>query len=214
MKLRIKEICKAKGLRMSDLAEKMCIDQANLTASLKGNPTLNRLKDVAKILGVRVQDLFGEEDGSQNICGHIEIDGKVHGIHSAEDLIAVSDEIASFPRIPRYTDISKLRKEVAAFIRRCIKQNNAMDSIYGYVGSKELFCLSCHSEWINEEGEEPFDNKIFTLTLMSSGKTMIEDLVEYMGQDDFIDIDSNLGIIKNIQNEIESVFESSESAMD
>lgn len=214
MELRIKEICKAKGFRMSDLAEKMCIDQANLTASLKGNPTLNRLKDVAKILGVRVQDLFGEEDGSQNICGHIEIDGRIHGIHSVDDLIAVSDMISSVPHIPRYSEISKLRKDVASFVHCCVKRKKALDSIYGWVGTKELFCLSCHSEQINEEGEEPIDNKIFTITLMSQGKTLVEDLIEYMGQDNFIDMDGDQGIIRNIQNEIESVFESTESTTD
>lgn len=214
MKLRIKEICKAKGLRMSDLAEKMCIDQANLTASLKGNPTLNRLKDVAKILGVRVQDLFGEEEGSQAVCGHVEIDGKVHGVHSADDFVALYQEFSTLPRVPLYTDISKLRKDVAAFIHRCVKQKNARDSIYGWVGTKELFCLSCHSERINEEGEEPIDNKFFTLTLMGSGDTITEELIDYMGHDGTFDLDSDFGIIKNIQNEIESVFESTESATD
>lgn len=47
MKLRIEEICKQRGLRMKDVALKMGVNQANLSSSLKGNPTIARLESVA-----------------------------------------------------------------------------------------------------------------------------------------------------------------------
>lgn len=53
MNLRIEELCKQRGLRMSDLAAKMGVNQANLTSSLKGNPTVSRLEAVANVLGGR-----------------------------------------------------------------------------------------------------------------------------------------------------------------
>lgn len=55
MKLRIEELCRRRGLRMSDIAAKMGVNQANLTSSLKGNPTISRLEAVANVLGVVLQ---------------------------------------------------------------------------------------------------------------------------------------------------------------
>ncbi|MCQ2068713.1 MAG: helix-turn-helix domain-containing protein [Bacteroidaceae bacterium] len=57
MNLRIEELCKQRGLRMSDLAAKMGVNQANLTSSLKGNPTVSRLEAVANVLGVGTADM-------------------------------------------------------------------------------------------------------------------------------------------------------------
>jgi len=85
MGLRIKEVCKEKGLKMSDIAEKLKITPVNLSASLNGNPTLNRLTEVANILGVDVSELF--EQPNISVKGYVEVNGTIHKVQSKEDLL-------------------------------------------------------------------------------------------------------------------------------
>ena len=65
MALRVKEIARAKGITMNEIAEQMGINPVNLSSSLNGNPTLNRLQEVANILGVEISDLFTKEKHGQ-----------------------------------------------------------------------------------------------------------------------------------------------------
>lgn len=57
--LRIKELCKEKGISLQTLAgKKLGITNQALYASINGNPTLERLEEIAAALGVTVPDLF------------------------------------------------------------------------------------------------------------------------------------------------------------
>lgn len=56
--LRIKEIIKAKGITAKELAAKIGISEGALSKSLSGNPTLERIEQIASALGVPVSDLF------------------------------------------------------------------------------------------------------------------------------------------------------------
>lgn len=58
MKLRIKELCKSKGVLQKEIAEKIGITDIALRASLKGNPTIGTLEKVANALGVNLIELF------------------------------------------------------------------------------------------------------------------------------------------------------------
>lgn len=84
MKLRIKELCKEKGITMKDIAVKLHINPVNLSASLNGNPTLSRLVEVADILGVTVSELFVQEAA---IIGYVEVQGRIYKICSKSDLV-------------------------------------------------------------------------------------------------------------------------------
>ena len=57
-KLSVKELCKLKGMSMQDIATALHINRVNLSNSLNGNPTLDRLRQVAEVLGVEVSELF------------------------------------------------------------------------------------------------------------------------------------------------------------
>ena len=92
MALRIKEIAKTKGITMGDIAKKIGISPVNLSASLNGNPTLNRLQEVADVLDVDVPDLFVKENTS-NISGFLEYNGKVYKINGMEDFKAFSNVV-------------------------------------------------------------------------------------------------------------------------
>lgn len=69
--LRVQEICKIQGITMQQLAKKMGITYQALYASVSGNPTIGKLKEIAKVLDVNITDLL-DEDKENNIviCPH------------------------------------------------------------------------------------------------------------------------------------------------
>jgi DNA-binding phage protein len=58
MELRVKDICKEKGILFKELAEKLNVSDIGLRASLKGNPTIGTLEKIAEALGVPFTELF------------------------------------------------------------------------------------------------------------------------------------------------------------
>ena len=85
MELRIVEIAHLKGLTMSDIAKTIGISRVNLSNSLNGNPTLSRLREVAKILDVEVSELF-KTSQKEHISGYIEYNNHIIKIDSVEGL--------------------------------------------------------------------------------------------------------------------------------
>ena len=84
MELRVVEIAHAKGLTMSDIAKIVGISRVNLSNSLNGNPTLSRLTEVAKILGVEVSELFKPTSTGKTISGYLEYDGRIVKVESLD----------------------------------------------------------------------------------------------------------------------------------
>lgn len=64
--LRVKEICKQKGISQAELAKKMKVSASALNQSIVGNPSLDKLKEIANALGVSISELVGDES-SDNI---------------------------------------------------------------------------------------------------------------------------------------------------
>lgn len=64
MELRIKEIAKQKNIPIKDIASQLGITASALSQNIAGRASIERLEDIAKILGVSVRDLFPEEDNS------------------------------------------------------------------------------------------------------------------------------------------------------
>lgn len=91
MGLRIKEICKDKGLKLSELASKMGISPVSLSAAINGNPTIAWLQKVADILGVEVADLIERKEPS--ITGVVLLGNDVHIIRCKEDIFILSDKL-------------------------------------------------------------------------------------------------------------------------
>ena len=90
MALRVKEIAKARGMSMGDLAEKMGISPVTLSQSLNRNPTLGRLTEVANILEVDVADLFSPRE---NVHGCLFMNGKAVVINRKEELFELVEKI-------------------------------------------------------------------------------------------------------------------------
>lgn len=58
MKLRVKELCKQKGITQKELAKLIGITPIGLAKSLSGNTTLSTLEKIASALNVPIQELF------------------------------------------------------------------------------------------------------------------------------------------------------------
>ena len=204
MNLRIDELCKQRGMRMSDLAAKMGVNQANLASSLKGNPTVSRLEAVANVLGVGIADLFVKPSSSNNVVnGYLEVNDDIHKISGIDDLLSTESSIPGMINVPVYTDIQILRKQVKDFIHNCIKKVGGIAFMTGRIDHRELFHLS----W---DG----DAQLFLLTLMSKNDIYSFDMLEYGDPEDGYDIDGPLGLAQMLINDLESSLESVEDSCD
>ena len=144
MALRIKEIAKAKGITMGEIADKMGINPVNLSASLNGNPTLNRLQEVAAILGVEISDLFIQD--SSYINGYIETGNNLYPVKSKEQLIGIIDKVDGIVQIPSCTRGKNLKENIEAFYYKSI--NNAESgAIMMRYGINEVFTLTYDSDF-------------------------------------------------------------------
>lgn len=84
MELKVKEIIKAKGLTMQQVAEILGVTRDTLTRNINGNPTVDTLERIAKALNVPITELFSTD--KQDLCGHVEYKGTVYTIKSRSDL--------------------------------------------------------------------------------------------------------------------------------
>ena len=195
MALRIKEIAKAKGITMGEIADKMGINPVNLSASLNGNPTLNRLQEVATILGVEVSDLFIQD--SSYINGYIETGNNLYPVKSKEQLIGIIDKVDGIVQIPSCTRGKNLKENIEAFYYKSI--NNAESgAIMMRYGINEVFTLTYDS-----------DHKRFSLTLCK-GNGVIEfmtfDFAKY-NQSDAPQSHHKNHLVDDIMDFIEAVYE-------
>lgn len=58
MELRVKEVCKDKGVTLAEIANKIGVAQASLSKMLGGNPTIGTLERIATALNVPITELF------------------------------------------------------------------------------------------------------------------------------------------------------------
>jgi len=77
MNLRVKEICKAKGMTIGDLAERMQMARESLSRAINGNPTLDTLEKIAQALDVPVASLF---DVESELYGLLQFRGRTYKI--------------------------------------------------------------------------------------------------------------------------------------
>lgn len=84
MNLRVKDICKEKGITIGELADKMQMVRESLSRAINGNPTLDTLERIATALNVPITELFSTD--KQDLCGHVEYKGTVYTIKSRSDL--------------------------------------------------------------------------------------------------------------------------------
>lgn len=89
--LKVKAICKQKGITMKELAEKMDVAPEVISRMLSenGNPTLSSLKSIATALNVEVYELFDDFDSGELVRGYLEVEGEIFRISNFRDLQTV-----------------------------------------------------------------------------------------------------------------------------
>lgn len=98
--LRIKEILKQQGKTMQDLADMIGINRVNLSNSLNGNPTLERLKEVANYLDVDLKDLFKEiKKDSVEVFGLIKVNEEIIIINDFSTLEQIYNQAKAMSKI-------------------------------------------------------------------------------------------------------------------
>lgn len=83
MELRVKDICKAKGISITELAGQMGIKQESLSRAINGNPTIETLEKIAAALEVEVGDLFAKKSG---FTAFIDYRGTLYRCDSIDEL--------------------------------------------------------------------------------------------------------------------------------
>ena len=81
--MNIKQRIKEAGMTISEVAAKMPrpdggtgIAQPSLSAIINGNPTINRLIDIANIIGISLSELVAEDNATDNTTPHCPHCGK------------------------------------------------------------------------------------------------------------------------------------------
>lgn len=85
--MRIKEICKIKGITTEELAQKIGSNQPHISNidTEKANPTLRMLKKIADALGVTVPELFAPQSES-DFTALIDYKGELKRFNSLSEL--------------------------------------------------------------------------------------------------------------------------------
>lgn len=162
----LREICRRKGLRLSDVADRVGAGQSNLINSVKGNPKLSTLQDIADALNISVSELLTMRPNAAE--GLVIIDGQTYQL---------SKPAVATVQLPSFARYDTLHEELKAFIKKCLNGTES-DSKMGIVETMEVFSLSY----------DPEAAKFILALCYSDGKTVtqIYDKMEYCdwGQDD------------------------------
>ena len=94
IELRINEVLKAHGMRQKDLADKMGIKPISLNQMLgRGTFGINRLAEMADIIGCNVTELFEDTKGSDDFASYIRYKGIHYTADTIEEFMAQVDEL-------------------------------------------------------------------------------------------------------------------------
>ena len=89
--MRIKEVCKEKGVTLQHVAELMGVNRVSLSNSINGNPTISTLEKIADALGVSVVELF--EAKREGFMALVDNDGELRRFDTIEALRTYIDAI-------------------------------------------------------------------------------------------------------------------------
>lgn len=67
----VKQICKARGLSLAEVAAKIGVPASSLSQILRGNPTLSKLMAIAEALDVPVSEILADGEARAQVrCPH------------------------------------------------------------------------------------------------------------------------------------------------
>lgn len=146
----IREIMRRKGLRFSFVAHRIGAGHSNLMSSIKGNPKLSTLQEIADALDVSVYELLKQRP--ETAQGLVYIEGTAYQL---------TKPAASTLQLPYFTRYDTLQDEIKEFVMKAIAGARATSKM-GIVETFEAFSLVYDHEAAK-----------FTLSLCySDGKTL------------------------------------------
>ena len=173
MEQRIRKILSAKGLKMSDLANRVGMGQSNLVKSIKSNPKLSTLEDICVALGIEMTELLGGKEEKSD--GVIVLNGETYTIYKPKTRTA---------QIKVYHDYQELRSNIRDFVKKSLRTKE-LGSIGGMVEDFEYFTLLYD---YNAEDTSVFEHFYITIQY-GKGKTWTYsyDTSEYMDSNEGTD---------------------------
>lgn len=125
----LREICRRKGLRLSDVADRVGAGQSNLINSVKGNPKLSTLREIANALNISVSELLTmRPDTAEGIAI---IDGQT---------FQLSKPATNTVQLPVFDRYDALREEVKEFTKKAIEGPETVSKM-GLLETMEVFSL-------------------------------------------------------------------------
>ena len=125
----LREICRRKGLRLSDVADRVGAGQSNLINSVKGNPKLSTLQDIADALNISVSELLTMRPNAAE--GIVIIGGQTYQL---------SKPAASTVQLPTFDRYDALRDEIREFVKKAIEGAETVSKM-GLLETMEVFSL-------------------------------------------------------------------------
>ena len=126
----LKDICRQKGLTLTDVANRIGTSPSNLLSSIKGNPTIARLQNIADATNISPSELLTNRP--ERAQGIAIIGGQVYQL---------SRPAPSTVQLPYFDHFDTLRKDVAAFIKKAVKSGDLI-SKFGLLETTEVFTLN------------------------------------------------------------------------
>lgn len=123
-------------MKMTELAAKVGVDQSNLSKSLDGNPTLSRLEEIAKVLGVPVRELLPDAPPASP-SGVLDMGGRRFA------LVPLPDETPAEPETsPEAQNLTpgELQEKICNMARHCV-QDGRTRAIFGFLSGHLVVVL-------------------------------------------------------------------------
>lgn len=125
----LKEICRRKELSLTDVANRMATSPSNLLSSVKGNPTISKIQDIANALQVSISELLTRRP--EKATGVAIIGGQV---------FQVSKPAANVVQLPIYDRYSDLRDDIKEYVAKSIEGDETRSKMC-MVETHEVFSL-------------------------------------------------------------------------
>ena len=112
--MNIKQVIESKGKQIKDVAAMLGTSAPALSQSISGNPTVGKLRDIAKVLNCGVWEFFADEINPQDVISRYraEIEAEVQR--------RVEIRLAEMPS-PQQEEVSRIEKESSLGVLVCPK---------------------------------------------------------------------------------------------
>lgn len=141
----VREILKAKGVTIKELAARMGITSSAVSQLLANpHPSIQQLDRIANAIGVDVMDLFGQDFSYIN--GYVETGDMIYPIKSREQFVNLIDKVDGIVHIPTTTRGANLKECIEEFYYKSIV-NAESGALMRRYGINEVFTLSYDADY-------------------------------------------------------------------